>query len=298
MVSYLLPAQHYHQPRNVMGITFPNPVGIAAGLDKNAQYLDGLRLLGPGFIEVGTITPQSFSGHPKPRLFRLPNAQAIINRMGLPNEGIEAIIPRLKKKRDFVLGINIAKQPDSKQLDDIIADYQTGFKTLHHYADYMTINISCPNETGSENLALDPLFHALKETQAAKERYVPLVIKLSPDLSDLELHQVGEKLLTHEIDGVIATNTTKKRPGIDNEPHAKQAGGLSGAPLFERSTQVVAQLSQQLQNKIPIIALGGILSGDDAKKKFEAGASLVQIYTGLIYQGPRLIQDIISTGCH
>ncbi len=286
----------------IMGLNFPNSVGLAAGMDKNAECINGFAALGFGFIEVGTVTPRPQSGNPKPRLFRLPAAQAVINRMGLNNDGVDELIENVKKaKYQGILGINIGKNFDTP-LDKAVDDYLICLQKVYTHADYVTINISSPNTQGLRQLQkgdeLDRLLIALKEAQqqlATKhKKYVPLVVKIAPDLSKAEVISIADKLLAHKIDGVIATNTTLSREGVEILPHSKEAGGLSGAPLSGRATEVIQQLSAALNNKIPIIAAGGIMSAADAQDKFKAGASLVQIFTGLIYQGPGLIKEIIN----
>lgn len=289
-------------PITVMGLNFPNSVGLAAGMDKNAECINGLAALGFGFIEVGTVTPRPQSGNPKPRLFRLPAAQAVINRMGFNNEGVDKLIKNVQKANyKGILGINIGKNFDTP-LDKAVDDYLICLEKVYTYADYVTINISSPNTQGLRQLQkgdeLDRLLTGLKEAQqqlaTQHNKYVPLVVKIAPDLSETEIVSIAEKLLAHKIDGVIATNTTLSRESVENLPHSKEAGGLSGAPLSARATEVVQQLSAALNNKIPIIAAGGVMSAADAQDKFKAGASLVQIYTGLIYQGPGLIKEILN----
>lgn len=289
-------------PCTVMGLKFPNPVGLAAGMDKNAEYIDSLAALGFGFIEVGTVTPRPQSGNPLPRLFRLPAAPAIINRMEFNNQGIDSLLLNVQKASfSGILGINIGKNFDTP-LDNALDDYLIGLHEVYAYADYVTINISSPNTPGLRQLQhgdeLDRLLGTLKEAQqqlaGQYNKYVPLAVKIAPDLGEAELVVIAEKLLAFEIDGVIATNTTLSRVGVVNLPYANEKGGLSGAPLLARATEVVRQLSVILQGKIPIIAAGGVMSAADAQAKFDAGASLVQIYTGLIYRGPSLIKEITS----
>lgn len=289
-------------PRRVMGLDFPNPVGLAAGLDKDGECLAVWRALGFGFVEVGTVTPRPQPGNPKPRLFRLPHAQALINRMGFNNQGVERLVARLRQPADQgILGINIGKNA-ATPLEQATDDYRTGLRTVYPWASYVTINISSPNTPGLRDLQygapLERLLEALKQEQtrlaAEYGRYVPLAVKIAPDIADADLVMVGQALLQHGMDGVIATNTTFSRSGVERLPHAEQAGGLSGAPLRHRSTAVVAQLREVVADRLPIIAAGGILSGADAAAKIAAGASLVQLYTGLIYRGPRLIQEAVE----
>ncbi len=291
-----------NQPRRVMGIHFPNPVGLAAGLDKNGDCIDGLAMLGFGFIEIGTVTPRPQSGNPAPRLFRIPQAWAVINRMGFNNNGVDYLVERVKQARyRGVLGINIGKNFDTP-LERANDDYLIGLRKVYPHADYITINISSPNtkqlrrlQQGSE---LASLLSALKAEQArlhAKHScYVPLVVKIAPDLSDDAIRQIASLLLAHAIDGVIATNTTVSREGVAGLPNCEETGGLSGAPLKSKATHVVAVLASEVGGTVPIIAAGGILSGEDALEKIEAGASLVQLYTGLIYRGPGLVDEVLK----
>lgn len=284
-------------PKTVMGLSFPNPVGLAAGLDKNGDYIDALASLGFGFIEIGSITPRPQSGNPKPRLFRLVQESAIINRMGFNNKGVDYLIERLKNTRyKGILGINIGKNRDTS-LERAIDDYLFVLKKVLPFASYVTINISSPNTEGLRDLQhsdyLRSLLRELKKEQAQfQQRYVPLLIKIAPDLTSVELSQMAEIFLEENIDGVIATNTTIHRDGVEQSPFATEKGGLSGKPLFLRSTQILQQLNEFLQSKIPLIGCGGISSIDDAKEKMQAGASLVQLYTGFIYQGPGLVPSL------
>lgn len=292
-----------HLPCTVMGLNFPNPVGLAAGLDKNAQYIDCLGSLGVGFIEVGTVTPLAQAGNPSPRLFRLPPAQALINRMGFNNQGVIRVLRNRQEAKDFkgILGINVGKNAHTP-IELAISDYLAGFFSVYPYTDYVTVNISSPNTENLRQLQhgneLDHLLNALKQAQEQlankHNKYVPLVIKIAPDLTTQEIKEIAQQLLTHKIDGVIATNTTLSREGVKHLRYSCETGGLSGAPLWNASTEVVKQLKTLLQDQIPIIASGGIMSGGDAQKKFQAGACLVQVYTGLIYQGPAVIKEILS----
>jgi len=289
-----------HAPCTVMGLNFPNPIGLAAGMDKNAEYIDSLAALGFGFIEVGTVTPRPQPGNPQPRLFRLPAADALINRMGFNNQGIDRLLENVQKARfDGILGINIGKNFDTP-LEKAVDDYLIGLHKVYAHADYVTVNISSPNTPGLRQLQhgdeleriLKPLKQAQQQLATEHNKYVPLVIKIAPDLSEAELTIIAEKLLAYDIEGVIATNTTLSRAGVENLPCANEKGGLSGAPLSARATQIVQQLSATLQGKIPIIAVGGVMSASDVQEKIKAGASLVQIYTGLIYRGPALLKDL------
>uniref|UniRef100_UPI00084A2D1F quinone-dependent dihydroorotate dehydrogenase n=2 Tax=Candidatus Marithrix sp. Canyon 246 TaxID=1827136 RepID=UPI00084A2D1F len=289
-----------YKPCTVMGLDFPNPVGLAAGLDKNAEYIDCLAGLGFGFIEVGTVTPEAQPGNPKPRLFRLRKNQAIINRMGFNNHGIDRLLKNVKAARfNGILGINIGKNFNTP-IEEAIDDYLIGLEKAYPFADYITVNISSPNTPGLRQLQqadqLDSMLKALKEAQqelASKHnKYVPLVVKIAPDLTEEEVKDIANTLLASKIDGVIATNTTLSRDNLIRETHINKTGGLSGAPLFTNSTNIIKQLNAILKGKIPIIAVGGIMTAADAEAKLEAGASLVQIYTGLIYKGPELIDEI------
>ena len=291
------------KPVQVMGLHFKNPVGLAAGLDKNGDYITALAALGFGFVEIGTVTPRPQPGNPKPRLFRLPEHQAIINRMGFNNLGIDHLLSRVKQSGyDGILGINIGKNFDTP-MDCAVDDYLIGLRKAYTFADYITINISSPNTKNLRQLQqgdeIKALMSALKEEQLKLQQehgvYVPLALKIAPDLTDDEISHIAGLLLEFEIDGVIATNTTIARDKIAGHPLANEAGGLSGAPVKNPSTQVVRGLAAHLQGKIPIIAAGGILSADDAQEKLTAGASLVQVYSGLIYRGPQLIADIVKS---
>jgi len=291
------------KPVTVMGLEFQNPVGLAAGLDKNGDYLDSLAALGFGFVEIGTVTPRPQPGNPKPRLFRLPEHQAIINRMGFNNHGIDHLLAQVKQSRYAgILGINIGKNFDTP-IESAADDYLTGLRKAYRSASYVTINISSPNTKNLRQLQqgdeIKNLISALKEEQLKLRqehgKYVPLVLKIAPDLTSDEIGHIARLLLEFEIDGVIATNTTIARDTIAGHPLAHEAGGLSGAPVKDKSTAVVRGLAAELNGRCPIIAAGGILSAADAKEKIAAGASLVQIYSGLIYKGPQLIEDIVKS---
>ena len=297
-------------PMRVMGIDFPNRVGLGAGLDKNGEAIDGLAALGFGFVEIGTVTPRPQPGNPKPRLFRLPERQAIINRMGFNNHGVEALVANVKKSRfaagsgkagGGVLGINIGKNFDTP-MERAADDYLACLQRVYPFAGYVAVNISSPNTRNLRQLQekdeLDALLGALKEAQARLAdrhgRYVPLALKIAPDLDAAQIAAIAGALRRHSIDGVIATNTTVERAGVEDSTHANEGGGLSGAPLFEKSTAVVADLARALQGEIPIIGVGGIHSGDQARAKLAAGAQLVQLYTGLIYRGPDLVRECVE----
>jgi dihydroorotate dehydrogenase len=283
----------------VMGIRFPNRVGLAAGLDKNGEHVDGLARLGFGFLEVGTVTPRPQAGNPQPRLFRVPAAQALINRMGFNSLGADRLAQNLRNASyRGVLGINIGKNFDTP-LERAAGDYLTCMRKLYTFASYIAVNVSSPNTRDLRRLQeadeLDRLLRALKSAQSelAQEhgRLVPIAVKIAPDLSDQQIDAVAALLLHHRIEGVIATNTTVSRAGVEGLAHAQQRGGLSGAPLRGRATAVVRRLAGALRGRIPIIGVGGIQSGTDAIERVEAGASLVQLYTGLIYAGPRLVRE-------
>jgi len=290
-----------HKPIKVMGLDFKNPVGLAAGLDKNGDYINALVALGFGFVEIGTVTPRPQPGNPKPRLFRLPEHQAIINRMGFNNLGIDHLLAQVEQSRySGILGINIGKNFDTP-IENAADDYLIGLRKAYTSASYITLNISSPNTKNLRQLQqgdeIKSLISALKEEQLKLQqqhgKYVPLALKIAPDLTDDEIIHIAKLLLEFEIDGVIATNTTIARDMIADHPLANEAGGLSGAPVKEKSTFVVRELAAELNGKIPIIAAGGILNANDAQEKLAAGASLVQIYSGLIYRGPQLIADIV-----
>jgi len=289
-------------PVEVMGIRFPNPVGLAAGLDKNGDHLDALGALGFGFVEVGTVTPRPQPGNPKPRLFRLPEHEAIINRMGFNNQGVEHLLDRVKRaKYKGPIGINIGKNFDTP-VEEANADYLKGLEAVYSHADYVTVNVSSPNTPGLRTLqfgdALNSLLDAIKAKQSTlhkqTSRYVPIAVKIAPDMNEKELAVVAASLVEREFDAVIAGNTTLDRTAVQSSPFAAEAGGLSGGPLTKKSTQVVELLASELSGKLPIIGVGGIMDGEDAVAKLKAGASLVQLYTGFIYRGPRLIRDCVE----
>lgn len=302
-LSALSKARSTDKPLSVMGLNFSNPVGLAAGLDKNGDYIDALADLGFGFIEIGTVTPRPQPGNPKPRLFRLPEYQAIINRMGFNNAGVEHLLEQVRNCRyRGIIGINIGKNYDTP-IDKATDDYLIGLRKSYLLASYITLNISSPNTQNLRQLQqgdeIKNLLSSLKEehTKLQKEhdKYVPLVVKIAPDLTSEEIAHIAGLLMEFNIDGVIATNTTIARDKIKGHQYADEAGGLSGAPVKDSSTHVVKRLASELNGKLPIIAAGGILSGADAQEKLAAGASLVQIYSGLIYKGPQLIEDILQS---
>ncbi len=289
------------KPVNVMGISFPNRVGLAAGLDKDGEYFQALSDCGFGFVEIGTVTPLAQDGNEKPRLFRLVKAQAIINRMGFNNKGVDNLLKNVKRSAfKGVLGINIGKNrntPEEKAVDD----YLLCLEKVYEHADYIVINISSPNTPGLRNLQfgenlknlLGDLKFKQKELIQQYDKYVPLVIKIAPDMSDEEIETLAKTFIEYSIDGVIISNTTLARDGVEHLPNADQQGGLSGRPLKQKSDHTLQTMAFHLNKKIPIIAVGGISSAADAQKKIELGASLVQIYTGFIYQGPGLVHDCV-----
>ncbi|MGL0820882.1 quinone-dependent dihydroorotate dehydrogenase [Vibrio vulnificus] len=290
------------RPVECMGLTFRNPVGLAAGLDKNGECIEAFDAMGFGFVEVGTVTPRAQSGNDKPRLFRLVGAEGIINRMGFNNLGVDNLIENVKKaKYSCVLGINIGKNKDTP-IEKGAEDYLICMEKVYEYAGYIAVNISSPNTPGLRTLqygeALDELLVELKRKQAELEekhgKYVPLALKIAPDLTDDEISQICQSLINNKIDGVIATNTTLDRTMVEGMKHAQEAGGLSGRPLQSRSTEVVRLLRKELQGNIPIIGVGGVDSYVAAKEKMLAGADLVQVYSGFIYHGPGLVRDIVK----
>jgi dihydroorotate dehydrogenase len=290
-------------PRTVMGITFPNPVGLAAGLDKDGGYIDALADLGFGSIEIGTVTPRAQPGNPTPRIFRLPQARAIINRMGFNNGGVDAFVANVQASKFYqnragVLGLNIGKNADTP-IERAADDYLLCLEKVYPYASYVTVNISSPNTKNLRQLQgaseIDALLAQLKQAQTRladqHRRYVPLALKIAPDIDGEQIKNIAGALLRHKIDGVIATNTTLSRTAVAGMAHGAEAGGLSGAPVFELSNTVIRLLKAELGEALPIIGVGGILCGQDAKAKIDAGAKLVQLYSGLIYAGPALIGD-------
>jgi dihydroorotate dehydrogenase len=301
-LSGLLPKPPVCRTRRVMGLDFPNPIGLAAGLDKNGAYIDVLATLGFGFIEVGTVTPRPQPGNPQPRLFRIPAAQAIVNRFGFNNEGVDALAENVKNARyRGILGINIGKNFDTPN-ERAVDDYLICLRKVYAHASYVTVNISSPNTKNLRQLqekeALESLLSALKAEQEklAQQygRYAPIVLKIAPDLTAEQVVEIADLLLQYRFDGVIATNTTLSREGVEGMENAEETGGLSGAPARTKSTAVVKQLSLALKGEIPIIGVGGILTGEDAREKVDAGASLVQVYTGLIYRGPILVKEVCA----
>jgi len=291
--------------RSVMGLEFPSPVGLAAGLDKNGRYIDALAALGFGFIEVGTVTPRPQPGNPRPRLFRVEAAQAIINRMGFNNEGVDRLVANVRRARfRGVLGINIGKNFDTP-LERAADDYVQCLRAVYPHASYVTVNISSPNTAGLRQLqdadALEQLFAILAgERVKLADRHgrrVPLAIKIAPDLDQAQVDAIARLLPRHGVDAVIATNTTTARDGVSALPRGNEAGGLSGAPLGGRATRMVRMLARALGGAVPIIGVGGIMSGEDARERVAAGASLIQLYTGLVYRGPGLVKECTDALC-
>ena len=290
-------------PLTIAGLKFPNRIGLAAGLDKNGRCIDGLGAMGFGFIEVGTVTPKAQPGNPRPRMFRLPEADALINRLGFNNEGLAAFIANVERSRSFrqrggILGLNIGKNA-ATPIENAADDYLTALSGVYPHADYVTVNISSPNTKNLRALqsdeALDALLGALQERRQQlvieHQRAVPMFVKIAPDLDEAQIEVIAQTLSKNAIDGVIATNTTVAREAVRGLPHAEEAGGLSGRPVFEASNRVIRQLRAHLGKGFPIIGVGGVLSGEDARAKLEAGADLVQVYTGLIYRGPTLVRE-------
>ena len=285
-----------------MGLNFPNPIGLAAGLDKDGDCIDGFAALGFGFLEIGTVTPRPQPGNPKPRLFRLPRAEAIINRMGFNNAGVDHLVAQVEKaKFEGILGINIGKNKDTP-VEKALEDYLIGLNKVYTAASYITVNISSPNTPGLRVLQdSDHLDQLLLGLMAERDRLaiehhrtVPLAVKIAPDLTPAEIEAIADSLVRHRVDAVIATNTTSSRDGVTHLKHGAEAGGLSGKPLFEKSTAVVSQFARALDGKLPIIACGGVQSVEDAWRKLDAGAELVQIYSGLIYRGPGLVGELVE----
>ncbi|SAL11769.1 dihydroorotate dehydrogenase 2 [Caballeronia choica] len=298
----MLAKQVPETPRTVMGLTFRNPVGLAAGLDKDGACIDGLAALGFGFVEVGTVTPRAQAGNPRPRIFRLPDAEALINRMGFNNGGVDQFVANVNAARyRGILGLNIGKNADTP-IERAADDYLYCLERVYPFASYVTINISSPNTKNLRQLQgadeLDSLLGALKEKQQRLSdmhgKLVPLALKIAPDLDDEQIKAIADTLLRHKIDGVIATNTTLSRTAVAGMKHGDEAGGLSGRPVFEASNNVIRKLRAEVGTEVPIIGVGGIFSGADARAKLAAGASLVQLYTGLIYRGPALVTECVE----
>jgi dihydroorotate dehydrogenase len=291
--------------RNIMGLDFPNPVGLAAGLDKNGEHIKALAAFGFGFIEIGTVTPRPQPGNPKPRLFRIPQANAMINRLGFNNYGVDKLVENVKHANyQGILGINIGKNFDTP-MEKSCDDYLVCLRKIYYYASYVVVNISSPNTPNLRQLQnteeLDHLLNTLKleQTKLADKygKYTPLVVKIAPDLETTQITSIAILLIKHKIDGIIATNSTLSRNSVEHLPHSSETGGLSGAPLTKLATTVICQLHGVLQGAVPIIGVGGIMCATDTKEKIDAGASLVQIYTGLIYRGPKLVREAVDAIC-
>jgi len=293
-------------PVEAMGLSFPNRIGLAAGLDKNAVHIDGLATFGFGFIECGTVTPRPQPGNAKPRLFRLPEAEALINRLGFNNDGVERFLANVARARfgpksGGILGLNIGKNFDTPN-DRAVDDYLSCLRAVYAHASYVTVNVSSPNTAGlrdlQEDAALDALLTALKAEQSKLAdrhgKYTPLTVKIAPDLSVGDIARIARLLIAHRCDGVVATNTTVDRSAVAGLGHADEIGGLSGRPLKDPATAVIRALATELGGAMPIIGVGGIMSGADAREKIAAGATLLQIYTGLIYKGPGLVAEIAA----
>lgn len=296
-----LPRAPTGKPCNLMGLNLPNPVGLAAGLDKNGEYIEALFALGFGFVEVGTVTPKPQAGNPRPRLFRLPEQQAIINRMGFNNHGIDALIANVQKaKNKGILGINIGKNATTP-MENAQEDYLICLEKAYPYADYIVVNISSPNTQNLRSLQQEDELSALlgclkdKQTQLAEQhqRHVPLAVKIAPDLDKAQIHAIAQVIISCKMDGVIATNTTIDKSSLGNHALAAEAGGLSGAPVREKANQVLSKLAEALQAEVPIIGVGGITQGIHAKEKIDLGAQAIQLYSGMIYRGPMLIHECI-----
>ena len=290
------------RPVRVMGIDFPNPVGLAAGLDKDAEHVDALAAMGFGFLELGGVTPQPQPGNPRPRLFRLPEKEAIINRLGLNSAGLEKFIGNLVKARSkCVIGVNVGKNKDTPN-ERAVEDYVRCLELLYPLVHYVTLNISSPNTAGLRDLQsekyLENLLRAVfQKREALRERHgrnVAIAVKIAPDMDDAGLQSVADVARREGMDAIVATNTTVSREGVEGIAHANEAGGLSGRPVFAKSTAVLKKMVDLLKGELPVIGVGGILSGADARAKFDAGASLVQVYTGLVYRGPALIPECVS----
>jgi dihydroorotate dehydrogenase len=298
----LLAAKPAPLPTEVLGLNFVNPVGLAAGLDKNGAYIDALAALGFGFIEVGTTTPRPQAGNPKPRMWRLPEHQAVINRLGFNNGGVDALVRNAERARyNGVLGINIGKNKDTPN-ERAVDDYLFCLERVYARASYVTVNISSPNTQGLRDLQEEETLKRFVGTlREAQERLAaqhgarkPMLLKIAPDLSDAELDGIADVLLDARIDGLICTNTTIDRSQIAGAPHAQETGGLSGKPLFDKATAVLRSMAQRFGGKVPLIGVGGILSGADAAAKMAAGASLVQFYSGMVFRGPELIGESVT----
>lgn len=302
LARFSIPRKTPSAPVRVMGIDFPNPVGAAAGIDKHAEHVDAVAAMGFGFIELGGVTPRPQAGNPRPRLFRLREARGIINRFGLNSIGVDAFVHNLLRARTrAVIGVNVGKNADTPN-ERAAQDYERCLEVLYPHVHYLTLNVSSPNTKGLRDLQSNEMLTAIlkamrRKRESLRERHgrnVALVVKISPDGDDAGLRIIAEVTRRERVEAIIATNTTVSREGVTGLAQANEEGGLSGAPLFRRSTEVLARLAQLLQGEIPLIGGGGIMSGADARAKFEAGASLVQIYSGLVFRGPQLISECVS----
>lgn len=300
--SKFFPSQPHQKPVELFGLRFPNPVGLAAGWDKNGDCFDALFRLGFGFVEVGTVTPKPQVGNPKPRLFRIPQKNALINRMGFNNAGVDALVHRLQaRKESGILGVNIGKNKDTS-LENALDDYQMCLKAVYPYADYIVVNISSPNTPGLRELQseqylnhlLQGLRTAKKSAAAVVDRDLPLLVKTTVDLPEALYASFVQTLMDNDIDGLVISNTTIDHASVSEYPNGNETGGLSGQPLRERTTQMIQAINVITEKKLPIIGVGGILSGEDALKHYQAGAKLLQIFTGFVYRGPRLIDEILT----
>jgi len=291
-----------HLPVQAMGLDFPNPVGLAAGMDKNGDHIDALLSLGFGFIEVGAVTPRPQPGNPRPRVFRLPQAKGIINRMGFNNLGVDHLVENLCRMRPGgIVGVNVGKNFDTP-MDNAADDYVCCLRKVYPHASFVTANVSSPNTSGLRDLQheemLDNLLKQLANTRHELEkssgRHVPVAVKIAPDLEESGIEMIADRVVAHGLDAVIATNTTLSREGVEQIPQSREAGGLSGAPLRKRSTEVIRILARALHGRVPIIGVGGIASAADAREKLDAGATLVQLYSALVYEGPGLVRRIVA----
>lgn len=293
-------------PVRLMGLNFLNPVGLAAGLDKTGAHIDALGSFGFGFIEAGTVTPRPQPGNPKPRMFRLPRSHALINRLGFNNDGADHFVDQVRRQRTFrerggIVGLNIGKNADTP-IEHALDDYRTCLRRVYDDADYVSVNISSPNTKELRSLQsarqlaalLTGLSDERKKLEDRHGKRVPIAVKIAPDIADASVPEIADQLVEHDMDAVIATNTTVARDKVQGQKHADELGGLSGRPLMERSTQIVRLLARHLQGALPIIGVGGVMSGADAVEKLRAGASLVQIYTGFIYSGPQLVPECVE----
>jgi dihydroorotate dehydrogenase len=296
-----VPKPSIQKPVTVFGVTFPNAVGLAAGLDKNADYIDGLGAYGFGFIEVGTVTPKPQDGNPKPRLFRIPEKEAIINRMGFNNKGVDYLVERIKKSSyEGVIGVNIGKNKTTPE-ENAVDDYLYCLNKVYTVADYIVVNLSSPNTPGLRNLQFgEPLIKLIKALKARQVEldetndHTPILIKIAPDLTEEEIQQLAQTFNEQSVEGIVATNTTVTRDAVEGYKYAQEQGGLSGAPVREMSNRVLKLFREHLNDSIPIIGVGGVFSAEEAEEKMHLGADLVQIYSGFIYEGPSLVKKTVE----